>query len=299
MEAQGYTVLEEIHKGEYASVILAHCSSMTRNAALKFLIKNVKRKLRKQSEEIITHPWENEKNDEILITDRLQHVNIVEMFDYSCINGRNCLILEYCENGNMEQLLSMTPSGLLTEAVTKRYFSQMIAGLEYVHHYDIVHRDITSRHFILDCHDVIKLCDFGMAKKISPSGGTMFRDKCGTPGHHAPEILEGKSYEPKAADRWALGIILFQMLSSKLPFPTDTKEATKAMQKGVDFSNIGSVHLSDPVKLVIKGLLHYVVSARYSFNQTRHSKWFQEENGPKLSIGNSHLIRPLKQWSKQ
>ena len=93
----------------------------------------------------------------------------------------------------------------------------MLSVVEYIHYHSIVHQDIKCQNFVINSMDHIKLCDFSSAKHFQPLN-SMFLEKTGSAGYHAPEILKGEPYNPKFVDIWDMGVILFSMLTSKFPF---------------------------------------------------------------------------------
>ena len=100
---------------------------------------------------------------QVIIHRQLSHVNIVQMIDYQCVNGRVCLILELCEVGDLDHLLDMRPSRLLPEPVCRRYFTDLVNALDYLHKHGIAHRDVACSNILVDRHNRAKLADFGDA----------------------------------------------------------------------------------------------------------------------------------------
>ena len=92
-------------------------------------------------------------------------------------------------------------------------------AISHLHGKGIAHRDIKLANVLLKKDFTIKLADFGFAKE-SGQEEDMMRTYCGTPITMAPEILQGKPYDKKC-DIWSLGVILFQLIFGKLPFPID------------------------------------------------------------------------------
>lgn len=220
------------------------------------------------------------------------------MYEYHVINGRISLVLEFCENGSLRQLLAVTPGRLLTEPVGRRYFGDMIEAVGYLHSQSVVHRDVRCENFVLDEYDRVKLCDFGTALRFR-TGDELFDGRRSTgvvaaAGYWPPEMLEQKPYNPRQADIWALGVTLHVILTSRLPFSDGggsggfggggggwtssgglggEAEELKAMQRGLDFAHTASVRLSPEANELLRGLLHYVVQVRYSINRVRCSDW--------------------------
>eukprot|EP00892_Ulva_mutabilis_P000590 jgi/Ulvmu1/10531/UM064_0069.1 len=97
-----------------------------------------------------------------------------------------------------------------------RLFLQVVAGLQYCHENEVVHRDIKLENLLMDAERNMKLIDFGLAAIFSP--GTPLRVHCGSPSYAAPEIIGRQNYEGPPVDVWSLGIVTFAMVCGHLPF---------------------------------------------------------------------------------
>lgn len=95
--------------------------------------------------------------------------------------------------------------------IARFYAGEVLLALAYLHNNDIIYRDLKPENLLLDAHGHIKITDFGFAKKVPDITWTM----CGTPDYLAPEIIQTKGYG-KAADYWALGVLIFEMLAGYL-----------------------------------------------------------------------------------
>ena len=212
MEIQGYVLQEKIGEGKSGSVLLAYSHRQSQQVAIKFLVPESK-----CGKVMLARGLLAETPDEVVIHSKLKHPSIVEMYDYNMLNGTVTLVLEYCENGNLDQILRKKPGGFLTEPVARRYFHQMLSAVEYLHQQNTAHRDIKCQNFLINSQDQIKLCDFGMAKTF-PRGSLSLMGKTGSSGYHAPEVLKGLCCDPFKADIWSLGVVLFIMLTSRFPY---------------------------------------------------------------------------------
>ena len=88
--------------------------------------------------------------------------------------------------------------------------------MKYIHSKGVSHRDIKLDNILIDINSYIKICDFGVAKKIKK--GEMFNDQCGTPAYIAPEIFRGNGYDGSVSDVWSAGVVLYAMLAGTVPF---------------------------------------------------------------------------------
>ena len=118
----------------------------------------------------------------------LRHENIVALLTHHLIDRSIAVVLEFCDNGSLRQLLSKTAGGLLTEPVTRRYFGQMFDAVNYLHSSCIVHRDISVDKFLLDARDHVKLSNFGTATPYT-AGDTFFTSRQATHSHYSSVML--------------------------------------------------------------------------------------------------------------
>ncbi|HEY3937795.1 MAG TPA: protein kinase [Bryobacteraceae bacterium] len=140
----------------------------------------------------------------------LNHPHICSLYDV----GPDYLVMEFIEGSTLAAEIGKGP---LTSELVARYGAQIADALAEAHSRDIVHRDLKPANVMLTRHGV-KLLDFGLAKKLSEAGLTQANAVMGTPAYMAPEQVEGR--EPTAlADLFALGLVLYEMVTGKLPFP--------------------------------------------------------------------------------
>jgi len=113
---------------------------------------------------------------QVQIQKSLKHENVVALLTHHLIDCSIAVVLEFCDNGSMRQLLAKTAGGLLTEPVSRRYFTQMFDAVSYLHSSSIVHRDISVDKFLLDARDRVKLSNFGTAMPYA-AGDTFFTSR--------------------------------------------------------------------------------------------------------------------------
>ncbi|EWC43419.1 hypothetical protein DRE_07642 [Drechslerella stenobrocha 248] len=151
---------------------------------------------------------------EIVIMNLLTHPNITELYEIWDSKEEVYLVLEYVAGGDLLQLIARTPS--LSEEDAARHFRQLIAGLSYLHDSKICHRDLKHENIMIGHQGNVKIADFGMAA-VQPQDA-LFRSACGSPNYAAPEVVQGLPYNGPAADIWSTGVILYGLLTRKLPF---------------------------------------------------------------------------------
>ena len=151
---------------------------------------------------------------EIIIMKLLNHPNVLRLYDVWETNSNLYMVLEYAEKGELFNLL--VERGPLPENEAIRFFRQIIIGISYCHALGIVHRDLKPENLLLDNKYNIKIADFGMAALETED--KLLETSCGSPHYAAPEIVSGIPYHGFASDVWSCGVILFALLTGRLPF---------------------------------------------------------------------------------
>jgi cyclin-dependent kinase-like len=143
----------------------------------------------------------------------LRHDNVVSLLDVFRHRGKLCLVFEFVE-GTVLQLLEAAPGGL-PEAQAKRVLWQVLRALEYLHSRGVVHRDVKPENLLVSGQGVVKLCDFGFARRLHDGavaeggagggGGGRYTDYVATRRYRAPELLQGARDYGTPVDVWAVG----------------------------------------------------------------------------------------------
>lgn len=153
---------------------------------------------------------------EIVVMKLIDHPNVMRLYDVWETSAELFLVLEYVQGGELFEYLCEKGRLPTTEALG--YFQQIISAVDYCHRFNIAHRDLKPENILLDKDHNIKIADFGMAAwQVNKQDGMLYTS-CGSPHYAAPEIINGEPYNGSAADIWSCGIILFALLSGKLPF---------------------------------------------------------------------------------
>jgi serine/threonine-protein kinase ULK/ATG1 len=140
------------------------------------------------------------------------HPNIVKCYDILKKDTDVCIILEYCDSGDLRNILKKP----IKEKYAQFYFTQLVNGLKYLDKKNIIHRDIKPKNILLtDNRKLLKIADFGFAK-ISKND-TLNDTVCGSPLYMAPEIMKKNLYNNQT-DLWSLGMILYEMLYGFHPY---------------------------------------------------------------------------------
>lgn len=150
----------------------------------------------------------------------LRHPNIVHTFGGKCEGDQRFYAMELIDSGTLDELIQ--EKGKLSVDSTIAYAIQMCEGLAHAHEKGIIHRDVKPGNFLITRNGTVKLSDFGLAivaaaSKLTAAGKTM-----GTFRYMAPEQIRGKPEPCPQTDLYALGVVLFEMLTGRVPFEADT-----------------------------------------------------------------------------
>ncbi|HLZ61186.1 MAG TPA: serine/threonine-protein kinase [Ktedonosporobacter sp.] len=217
----GSCVLEKrIAEGGMGTVYLARQTRPTRRVAVKVLQPHLATHSPAYQEFLARFRREAD------VIARLEHMNIMPIYEYDEHDGLVYLVMPYLTGGSMDDLLKRRGALPLSEAI--HYIQQAGAALDYAHAQGIIHRDLKPANFLLHADGRLILADFGIARMMADSAtGTTLTGTgalLGTPDYMAPEMVRGEAVDQRV-DIYELGIVLFQMLSGHVPFSGNTTYA--------------------------------------------------------------------------
>jgi WD40 repeat protein/tRNA A-37 threonylcarbamoyl transferase component Bud32 len=206
----GYEILGELGRGGMGVVYKARHLKLGRLVALKMIL-------------VAEHAGPAERirfQTEAEAIGRLQHPNIVQIYEIGEQDGRPFFALEFCDGGALEEKLKGAP---LVPQKAAELVETLARAMRAAHEAGIVHRDLKPANVLLTRDGMPKITDFGLAKKLDAVGQTASGAIMGTPPYMAPEQAGGRSHAiGPHTDVYALGAILYELLTGRPPFRAAT-----------------------------------------------------------------------------
>uniref|UniRef100_A0A4W6BQE5 non-specific serine/threonine protein kinase n=1 Tax=Lates calcarifer TaxID=8187 RepID=A0A4W6BQE5_LATCA len=151
---------------------------------------------------------------EIEITSSLRHSNIIRFHEVFESRDKIVIVMEYASRGELYDYIQERRR--LPETEARSIFRQITSAVHYCHKNGVVHRDLKLENILLDQDLNVKLADFGLSNHFRR--GTLLQTYCGSPLYAAPEIVKGLPYQGPEVDCWALGVLLYALVYSSMPF---------------------------------------------------------------------------------
>ncbi len=212
-----YILRRQIGKGGMGAVFLAHDPTLDRPVAIKIL----------PAELAADRDYLARFQREATTLANIRHPNLMHIYAVGCDEGRHFIAMEYIEGHTLLRVLRHR--GALPYKTAVRVLGQVLAALGKVHAAGVVHRDIKSSNIMIDEDRRAILMDFGLAKPRHDRSVTTGHTLIGTPEYMAPELAEGQDASFRS-DIYALGVVLYEMLTGHVPFRGQSAIATLRQQ---------------------------------------------------------------------
>jgi serine/threonine-protein kinase len=211
-----YRLERQLGTGAMGEVWLARDLELDRDVAIKLLAPHADRAR-----------FEREARASAALSDP----NVTRLYDYGETDGRPFIVLEYLPGGTLEDRLSRGHP--LPDNETAAIAAQLATGLAHAHENGLVHRDLKPANILFDVEGRPKISDFGIASVVGASTLTDEGTVLGTAAYISPEQANGES-ATAASDVYAFGVILFRMLTGRLPFESDSALELADMHRRLD-----------------------------------------------------------------
>ena len=173
----------------------------------------------------------------------LLHPNIATLYDFIEVDGRPCIIMEYVDGQTLYEYI--TACGALSPTEAVHIFHAVAQAIAYIHQKGILHRDIKSNNIKINSSGQVKLLDFGIAKDTITPKLTLDGHYVGSLYYLSPEQLMGKKVD-KQSDIWSLGILLYEMVTGRLPFESRSLNELYEKIKNADHISMSRVYPGIP-----------------------------------------------------
>jgi len=198
---EGYTIKRAIGRGGFGEVYYA-TSDSGKEVAIKLILRNL-----------------DVERRGVMQCMNLKCPNLLTIFDLKTSDADDTfVVMEYVAGPSLASVLKQYPGGLPLPEV-RNWLKGLVEGVAYLHDHGIVHRDLKPANLFME-EGIVKIGDYGLAKLITPTQGSEHSESIGTCHYMAPEIGSGKYHKP--IDIYAIGIILHEMLTGRVPFDGET-----------------------------------------------------------------------------
>ncbi|HAE41483.1 MAG TPA: Stk1 family PASTA domain-containing Ser/Thr kinase, partial [Clostridiales bacterium] len=204
-----YEIIEEVGSGGMAQVYRAKCNVLNRFVAVKVL----------KREFVNDQDFIDKFKQESMSAARLNHKNIVNVYDTGVDDGIYYIVMEYLEGITLHELIQKN-KGLSTDTAVDICI-QICEALDHAHSNGIIHRDIKPHNILIDKNNQVKVADFGIARAVSNKTMTNSDNTLGSVNYFSPEQARG-GYIDEKSDIYSLGIVFFEMLTGEVPFKGDS-----------------------------------------------------------------------------
>ena len=221
-----YEILEKIGEGGMANVYKAKCHLLNRLVAVKVL----------KDEYINDEEFNLKFQNEAKSAGSLNQQNIIAIYDVGEDGGYPYIVMEYVDGSNIKDIIHR--QGKIDIENVIKYSRQIGLALKEAHENKIIHRDIKSQNIMITKNNMVKVADFGIAKAVTSSTITAVGTIMGSVHYFSPEQARG-GYIDDRSDIYSLGIVMYEMVTGKLPFDGDSPVniALKHIQEEIKFSD--------------------------------------------------------------
>jgi serine/threonine-protein kinase len=220
LQLPGYELVTELGQGALGSVHLARHVASGREVAIKRIVGGAT----SQDPETVLR-FEREAR----LLARLDHPHLVHIHELLMVGGDLFVVMEYVPGTDLGRLTAETPPDADTAA---SYVADVAAALDHAHQQGVVHRDLKPANVLIGADGVLKVADLGLARLLERQA--RFTTARGTAAYMAPELARGDATIDRRADVYSLGVIAYELLVGRVPFPFDPADPYATVRAHVE-----------------------------------------------------------------
>lgn len=276
LQVIGYQYVRFLGAGSFANVHLVYSEKYQEYFALK------QSKLYSKSD----------LSNEITSISKLDHPNIIRIYSRFSIESLDCLVMEFCENGSLED--RVLKEGVIHGAVLYSYLQQLVFAINYMHSQNIAHHDIKPANILINSKGKLKLTDFGISQSGQLEEGSMLG---GSRFYLDPDVfVNGFKYDSFKGDIYALGVTLYFLVEGVVPWTSSNPPDLRKEMAGGFFHYHRS---TDPdIHQLINQMIEPNPNKRISLADIIANPLLQEKKGPAQSSQENRLTRRLSHYSR-
>ena len=255
-----YLIGETLGEGEFASVKLAYHLRDGRYVAIK-CFKSRSGQMKMLDEQILREVMSTKG-----LTEHSDH--IVRFYEAIFYGNKVFYVMEYCPYGDLRCFINR--GGPLSDGHAREFFAHICRGVQTIHAVNIVHRDLKLENLLVDSKFRIKIADFGCARRQIDKTLCTIR---GSYAYGAPELVRGDNYDGKKCDVWSMGIILFAMVTGRLPYSDKGSLKRLLSERKKEPSFPLSVRVTESCRHLICQMLTYNPEERLSLEEVIEHPW--------------------------
>ncbi len=274
-----YQIIEELGKGGMGKVYKVHDTEIKEKVALKLI-----------KPEISVNKKTIERfQNELKFARKISHRNVCRMYDLNKEAGSYFITMEFVSGEDLKSFIRR--SGRLTVSKGIDIAKQICEGLDEAHRLGVIHRDLKPGNIMIDNDGNARIMDFGIARSVEGKGITGAGVMIGTPEYMSPEQVEGKDVD-QLSDIYSLGVILYEMLTGRVPFEGETALNIAVRQKTETPRNPREYNeqISEDLNSVILKCLEKDKDKRYQSASELRSELLKIESG----LPTTEKVRPPK-----
>ncbi|XP_049807396.1 serine/threonine-protein kinase NIM1 isoform X3 [Schistocerca nitens] len=261
-----YRIRGDLGSGNFSQVKMAVHQLTRERVAIKILDKS---KLDQKTRKMLAH--------EITTMEAIHHPNVIRLYEVVETYSRLHLVMEYAGGG--ELFNKITSAGRIPEEEASPLYAQIVAAVAFMHDNNFIHRDIKAENVFFSSPGVVKLGDFGFSTQLTAGREQQLTTFCGSPPYAAPELFRDESYLGAPVDTWALGVLLFFMVTGQMPFKANT---VAALKKQILICNYSMPPFVSPAcKQLIAGILQLEPTSRLSLQSVSESEFLRGVRMPR------------------